>query len=553
MLSRLIRKLVRPRSRFGVRPVWAATYAGAVVWVVVTVLGYHQAGYGYTYLISFGDDALQRRDWPAERNVAVFTHLQSPGYDGQYYAQLALDPWLEDEALLNATVDDLPYRARRILLSWSAHVIGMGHPQWVLNVFALQNLAGWLVMGGLLLRWFPPVDFDRALRWFGLMFATGMCFSLTSSLADGPSLVMLTLALYWWDQGHRWRATAVLAIGGLMKETNILGGAVAAPVNWRSGRDWMRAIGSGLLVMAPLVIWMLVVRARLTGSGEGAAASSGVGNFDLPLVAVIAKAGALWREWWHGPTAWRFLAISVAALISIVVQAGFLLGRWRWSEAAWRLTVPFAALAVVIGGANWDGHPGGVTRSLLPMLLGFNLLVPRGRSWLPVLILGNLTMFFGPLQFKAPPEAGYTVRVTTPAGAPARDRAAPGLTLEFPRPWYALESDAQDQWRWAGGSADVVVHNPFAVPLEVRITGRWAGRTRRSLRVKQGEQVLWEEEVGPENTPWRVSGVRLPPGESRLRFETDAAPGDGERSDRRQLAFRIFRLDVRGTLLEPEP
>ena len=546
MFKSVFQWLHQHRPAWGVRPMWALSYALAAVMVVGVVLSYHLPGYGFTYLISFGDESFQRYDWTSDRDVVVFKHLQSPGYDGQYYAQLALDPWLEDPSLAT-TVDNLPYRARRILLSWTAHVFGMGHPQWVMNVFALQNLVSWLGMGVLLLHWFPPVSLDRAFRWFGTMFATGVCFSLASSLADGPSVLLLLLALYWWDRGHSWRATAVLAAGGLMKETNILGGAMLAPADWRSLRGWALGVGRGILVAAPILLWIVVVSARLdAGEGGGLA---GEGNFALPFVAIWGKASELVKAGLRGEVPLNYLAVSWAAWVSLLVQAGFLLGRWRWSEAAWRLTVPFAALALVIGGANWDGHPGGVTRSLLPMLIGFNLLVPVGRKWWPVLVLGNLTMWFGPVQFAGPAETGYRVSVEQTA---VTQSAGAGLQLEFPRPWYALEGDGEETWRWAADSAEIVLINTFSEPLVMDVSGAWAGWDERTLSIRQEERLWWSERAERRPTRWRLSGVLVPPGGSVLRFEADRPPVEGQGSDARPLSFRLFSLEIRGRPLSAD-
>ena len=82
-------------------------------------------------------------------------HYQSPGYDGQFYAQLAVEPLLRNRRLDKA-LDTPPYRARRILFSWTAYVLGLGRPRWILKAYALQNIIAWLLLAWLLLRWFPP-------------------------------------------------------------------------------------------------------------------------------------------------------------------------------------------------------------------------------------------------------------------------------------------------------------------------------------------------------------------------------------------------------------
>ena len=66
---------------------------------------------------------------------------------------MALDPLLRDPATDRA-MDDAPLRARRILLSWTAYVLGLGRPAWIVQAFALQNVFAWLALSVLLRRWF---------------------------------------------------------------------------------------------------------------------------------------------------------------------------------------------------------------------------------------------------------------------------------------------------------------------------------------------------------------------------------------------------------------
>ena len=54
---------------------------------------------------------------PELRAAPIFTYAD--GYDGHYYAQLAARPAVNDPALSGA-IDNVGYRARRILFSWLA-------------------------------------------------------------------------------------------------------------------------------------------------------------------------------------------------------------------------------------------------------------------------------------------------------------------------------------------------------------------------------------------------------------------------------------------------
>jgi hypothetical protein len=81
----------------------------------------------------------------------------------------------------------------------------------------------------------------------------------------------------------------------------------------------------------------------------------------------------------------------VAALVSLTVQAGYLVARAEPRNPWWRLGIAYAALLVSISVPVWEGDPGAATRTILPMTLAFNMLLPSTRSFWPWLLAGNLT------------------------------------------------------------------------------------------------------------------------------------------------------------------
>ena len=125
-----------------------------------------------------------------------FTYERSAGYDGAYYVQLAMHPTL-DNPELEKSIDNLPYRARRMLFCWAAWLLGLGQPAWIIQAHALLNVLCWLGLAILLLHWFPPASAGDVLRWFGVMFSHGVCMSVRHSLVDAPSLLLLALAVRW--------------------------------------------------------------------------------------------------------------------------------------------------------------------------------------------------------------------------------------------------------------------------------------------------------------------------------------------------------------------
>ena len=112
-------------------------YLTAFTLFFASIGGFYETDNGFTSLIRFGDTR-HHQALPAVRTIPH--HVEnSAGYDGQFYAQLAVDPLLLDPAIDEA-LDSPAYRGRRILFSWTAFLLGLGQPRFVLQAYAMQNV-----------------------------------------------------------------------------------------------------------------------------------------------------------------------------------------------------------------------------------------------------------------------------------------------------------------------------------------------------------------------------------------------------------------------------
>jgi len=521
----------------GIHPGVGLAYAAVVALFLVTLTQFYIPGKGLSYLIAFGAKQEDAR-LSKIRNLDYFVTKASDGYDAQYYVQIAMDPSLQNKALKRA-VDSLPYRGRRILFSTTAYLAGLGQPAWILQAFALQNAVSWLLLAALLLHWFPPRSWDRFLRWAGIMLSFGVCLSFRNALFDGPSLLLIAFGVYLLEKGRPWWSTAVFALGGLGKETNLLGSAALLPRLSDGRRAWGLAILRGVLTVVPLALWVLYI-ANYVG---GQAADLGARNFDLPFAAYWHKlleirdtmpelsasnAGPLW---------------SLLMLVALTVQFLYLVLRPQWQQAWWRIGISYAVLLIFLGDAVWEGYPGAASRVLLPMQVAFNVLVPSGRAWWLVLVLGNLTMLAAPAALEAPLGDGYVVKGPDELVYGANRQK---LTMDFSGNWYPVERHNYDYWCWSAGSAVITVTNPQEMPLLVRMRFTLNANAPRSIRVRLNDASLWATELGDHSTlNVNISEILLPPGRNTLEFVTDA-PSRRIGSDVRPLAFRLqnLRLDV---------
>ena len=412
----------------------------------------------------------------------------------------------------------------------------------------MQNIVCWFLLAAVLLYWFPPTLWGNFFRWFGVMFSFGLCFSVRGSLVDGPSLLLIAVGMILAERGRSWWAAGVLGLAGLGKETNIIAGATFAPANARDRRGWLRAIAQGLLVVAPLAVWMVILKLWLGNGGD-----AGARNFSLPLVGYFNK----WVETWavfKTDDAGSIGLWSALMLVALTAQCLFFVLRPRWSEAWWRAGIGYAVLLVVLGDAVWEGYPGAASRVLLPMTLAFNILVPRGRAWWVLLLLGNLTVFFSSETLKPPGRESF--RLEGPRAL--RMVEATGRTVEAifkEEEWYLPERSRFDYWRWSRGAAEVVLRNPHPFPIQVDIAFDLKSSDERKVSVRAavaGGAVLWAGETVHTLRGVELNGVRLPPGDTVWRFDTDKAAQFPSNGDPRKVAFSLRNLEIRVVGKSPE-
>ena len=513
---------------------WAA-YAGTVVLFLWVCSHFYLQGKAFTYLVEFGARE-EPRYIPELRSARHYVLPDSYGYDGQYYAQIAMKPGLGDPALRDA-VDNLPYRARRILFCWTAWAIGGGDPVRALHVFAVQNMAAWLLLAALLLRWFPPVNWGNWLRWAGVLGSVGMAVSVRSSLMDGPSLLLIAAAVALLEARRPWLAAALLGVSGLGRETNLMAGAALGGVDapGRGGR--LRLAARWALVILPLAAWLVFLSRRL-GEGEQVA---GARNFALPLAGYAHAWAQVIRQGSSVP--WRLTWGGVAVMTALTIQALFLALRPRWHEPWWRVGAAYAARMLVLGDAVWEGYPGAACRVLLPMILAFNILVPRGRRWWLLLLLGNISAAASPAVLAPPFRDSFTC--DAPAGLSGPRDAAPFVDVSFGRGWYGPERSWLEYWRWSSGDAAIELVNPhpFAVTADISFGLRSADARSVAVRFRNGTLWLGPLRPGVLRTV-TVRGVRLEPGTTEWNLETDRAPAAPANDDTRRLAFSLRNLRI---------
>jgi hypothetical protein len=356
-----------------------------VILFLASVARFYHPGLGFTELLGLPPD--NDAETAALRAVP---HFESPAasYDGQFYVRRALDPLVKDPDI-DRGMDLAPLRARRILFSWTAYVFGFGRPAWILEAYALQNVACWLALAVLLTRWLPLTTVRGLALWTACLFSHGMLWSVRFSLLDGPSVLLIACAVVLAEQGRGLWSAALVGIATLGRETNVLAAVTQRLPTRTDRRGWMRLVVALVLIALPTLIWQDYLRSIYRST-----MLAGINDVVWPFTGI----GPRWRIALNGVLAWGPFsshAIPFVVLFPLCTQAVYLIVRPDYRLPWWRVAIAYAVLMVLVDPVIADPNTGAITRVLLPMTVGFNVLLAREErvasfwSWF---ICGNLSL-----------------------------------------------------------------------------------------------------------------------------------------------------------------
>ena len=480
--------------------------------------------YGFTSLLQA--DPVTESLLPATlRDTPIFIHRDVGRYDGAYYAQIATSPTLRDPALAEA-VDDLGYRARRILLSAIAWAAGGGDAVRTVHVYAWLNVFLWFGFAALLWRVLPVEAGGRALLgWAAVLLASGTLASVRLALTDLAAVTLLAAALQQSEKGRSVASTVFLGLGGLARETALLGLSALLPEQRMDLRGCARRGGLILLAVLPLAGWWWYLRSAAGSS------SAGTANLAWPLEGWVGRWSELVQLTRSEANHWLVVGAWLD-VIALTVQLLYLLSHPQWRSPWWRLGALFAVLGLCLGPAVMEGLPGAAARVLLPLTLAFNVLAVRRRAALLWLVLGNLSVFGGIWSLWAPPGEPHTLS--------AHATWNQSYVLETDARWSVAEWNSKWRWAWCNGTGGVTFRIwPWAPQARVELQVR--GVTPRSLEVWHNQKRVWQGQIGDRPQWIRLPELPVERGNLRLELRSEAPPaGEGEANTARDISFACF-------------
>jgi hypothetical protein len=546
-------------------PGWAfaAVAAAAFAVMLITCVRVWLPGYGLTRFIDIGRE-LNRRGTAVYRATPKYMDPYPPnrwGFDGQYYAEIALDPLLRDPQLKMA-IDNPTYRSQRVLISTLAWLGGLGRPYWILNVYAALNPLFWLGYAAMLFVLFRPYGWRGVGGFAAMLLTCGIIESTSRSLTDFPAFVLMTLAAMIGGTG----GAGVMALAALAREVDILGILGLAELGPPWGKALKKNLLMGLIAVVPMLLWFVYVGWRFFGHAHAATGSNVApgligrsreqiasmtgGNLDWPLRAIGMRFGdaiaAIRRDGFEGM---QFIkrGTEVHALLTIIAtltQCLFVLTHPVWRNRLWRIGAVFVPYFLCVSYQVWakDSYFT-ATRHALPITLAFNLVLAMrpNRRWLLWFLLGNCFVPAGVYDFirfgrEVPRHAEFIVE-----GAPPLDAT---VTARYGDGWSGPEWNTRKAWRWAvKQKATLILSNPAREPLDAQLDFNTISLLPRDLSVSvAGAVVQLQLDQVPQYVPVAVKFI-LPPGETRVNFSTPqpaAIAGD----DPRPLAFMISDLSL---------
>jgi hypothetical protein len=334
--------------------------------VLLVLKNNYNAEYGFTDMLRYSEKfepyvfdevkQVHRRIFPVN------------GSDGQFYANLALDPLLTHKNF-NAAMDRPQYRSRRIFLPLCAFLIGHGNPALTLNAYAVGNFVFWIGLCILVFYKIRPRTLQEYACALTIIFSSGVFISAILALTDMPSTVLLFAALFFpffWPM--------LFCCGVLTRETTFFFAPVFLVMEGLEKRKPSSIFLKTAIAILPIFLWWGYCMWHITDPVYLEKIRWIPDYYGFPFLAMLHRLGSIV---YHFPKSFSpFQMQYFLTAISLTTQCTYFAVRRRPADPVWLTGAISAFFFAILGHVPWMEWIS-VLRMSLPMTFAFNLLLAR--------------------------------------------------------------------------------------------------------------------------------------------------------------------------------
>jgi len=210
-----------------------STLIAAIIICLFLFARLSQSNFDFSSYVEAGDYFCD----PARAPQSLTVIPNSPGFDGQFYYRLSLNPFTSQATEFGITIDNPPYRHQRILYPLLTWILSLGNANFVPVMLVLINYIALCAMGYIGGSYAQMLK-QHALWGVFLPLCPSFLFTLSRDLVEILEVSLLSGSLLLIRRGKPVSATLLLSLAVLTRETALLVAGAALIVyvfqRWKS-------------------------------------------------------------------------------------------------------------------------------------------------------------------------------------------------------------------------------------------------------------------------------------------------------------------------------
>lgn len=173
--------------------------------------------FNFSGLIVFGDKYADSKLLPK----SFLIKNNSSGYDGQFFYRFSLNPFSTKETEHGITIDDPPYRQKRLIYPLISWFFSLGNPHLATYALFFVNLLSIILLTYFSIYLIKGFGLNPL---FGLIIPLypGFLFTFARDLTEILETVLIIGGVYFFEKKKFWSFSIILCLAVLTKETSLL-------------------------------------------------------------------------------------------------------------------------------------------------------------------------------------------------------------------------------------------------------------------------------------------------------------------------------------------